>query len=63
MQWGCDVADQLFLPAWVEASPEGNYLYKRFGFYDLGRASEHFPGTIMRRDARRTVIEGGKGSV
>ncbi|EME80807.1 uncharacterized protein MYCFIDRAFT_122166, partial [Pseudocercospora fijiensis CIRAD86] len=32
LHWGCQVADQLSLAAWVEASPEGNFLYKRFGF-------------------------------
>lgn len=63
MQWGCDLANQLFLPAWVEASPEGNHLYRRHGFYDIGksRAGGELQGTNMRRDARRTVIEGGEG--
>lgn len=35
MRWGCELADLLFLPAWVEASPEGNFLYKKFGFCDF----------------------------
>lgn len=34
MRWGCELADLLFIPAWIEASAEGNFLYKRFGFYD-----------------------------
>ncbi|KXL50449.1 hypothetical protein M433DRAFT_54626, partial [Acidomyces richmondensis BFW] len=34
IQWGCDLADQLFLPGYIEASKEGNLLYKKFGFYD-----------------------------
>lgn len=61
MRWGCDVADLLFLPAWIEASPEGNYLYKRYGFYDYEEAAGGFGGTNMRRDARKTAIGGGKG--
>ncbi|GAB1312410.1 N-acetyltransferase domain-containing protein [Madurella fahalii] len=60
MQWGCDLADQLFLPAWIEASPEGNHLYRRHGFYDFSKVVGELEGTHMRRDARRTVIEGGK---
>lgn len=35
MRWGCELADLLFLPAWVEASPEGNFLYEKFGFCDF----------------------------
>ena len=34
MRWGCELADLLFLPAWIEASPEGNFLYRKFGFAD-----------------------------
>ncbi|KAK1762837.1 hypothetical protein QBC33DRAFT_255764 [Phialemonium atrogriseum] len=60
MQWGCDVADQLFLPGWIEASPEGNHLYKLHGFYDFGSAAGGLSGTNMKRDARKTVIQGGK---
>lgn len=60
MQWGCDLADQLFLPAWIEASPEGNQLYRRFGFYNFSRSAGGLEGTNMRRDARLTVIQGGK---
>lgn len=60
MQWGCDIADQLFLPGWIEASPEGNHLYKVYGFYDFENAAAGLGGTNMRRDARKTVIEGGK---
>ncbi|KAH9884420.1 acyl-CoA N-acyltransferase [Xylariomycetidae sp. FL2044] len=52
MQWGCDLADQLFLPAWIEASPEGNALYRKYGFYDLEPARGGLQGTNMRRDAR-----------
>ena len=35
MQWGNDVADSLMLPCWIEASPEGELLYKQMGY--LGR--------------------------
>ncbi|KAL1874780.1 hypothetical protein VTK73DRAFT_199 [Phialemonium thermophilum] len=62
MQWGCDLADQLFLPGWIEASPEGNHLYRRYGFYDLERAAGGLSGTNMRRDAARSLTYGGKES-
>ncbi|KIX94464.1 uncharacterized protein Z520_09850 [Fonsecaea multimorphosa CBS 102226] len=32
MQWGNDVADTLMLPCWIEASPEGELLYKQMGY-------------------------------
>ncbi|KAL2416022.1 hypothetical protein ABEF91_002985 [Exophiala dermatitidis] len=32
MQWGNDVADSLMLPCWIEASPEGEPLYKKMGY-------------------------------
>ncbi|KAK6851278.1 hypothetical protein PG987_000912 [Apiospora arundinis] len=53
MKWGCDLADQLGLPGWIEASPEGNYLYKVFGFYDVGKmgGEGEMAGTFMKRDA------------
>ena len=65
MQWGCDLADHLFLPAWIEASPEGNFLYKTFGFYDYEYldsfdGSDVPGGTNMKRDARKSAIEGGR---
>lgn len=65
MQWGVDTADSLCLPAWIEASPEGNLLYRRFGFHDyeeitrddelLGRKGEVL-GMTMRREARDTPV-------
>jgi hypothetical protein len=60
MKWGCDLADQLFLPGWIEASPEGNYLYKQHGFYDLEVAAGGLLGTNMKRDIRKSLIIGGK---
>lgn len=36
MQWGCDKADELGLPAYLEASPKGKGLYERFGFEAVG---------------------------
>ncbi|KAK7942838.1 gnat family protein [Apiospora aurea] len=53
MQWGCDLADQLALPGWIEASPEGNSLYKAFGFHDVGKITGQgaMSGTFMKRDA------------
>jgi hypothetical protein len=61
LQWGCDLADQLFLQGWIEASAEGNFLYKAFGFYDFGKMEGPVPGTMMKRDVRKTPVLGGKG--
>lgn len=62
LKWGCDLADQLFLPAWVEASPMGNYLYRRFGFRDveINEEGDVMQGSVMRREAKVEPIEGGK---
>lgn len=32
LKWGAELADKEGLPSWLEASPEGHGLYKRFGF-------------------------------
>lgn len=58
LQWGCDLADQLFLPAWVSGTADGILLYKRFGFEvsDVDTAG----GSLMKREARSTVITGGR---
>lgn len=57
MQWGCDVADALSLPAWIEASMQGHALYKCYDFVDVGE----FPGHViyMRREPKTTLREGG----
>ncbi|RMZ86194.1 hypothetical protein DV737_g198, partial [Chaetothyriales sp. CBS 132003] len=60
MEWGCDLADQLFLPGWVEASEDGSALYRTFGFYDYEKLTEPLPGVNMKRDPRVEGIEGGK---
>lgn len=63
MKWGCDVADTLFLPGWIEASEEGNFLYKTFGFYDyevLKYDEDLGGGTNMRREPLVRSFAGGK---
>jgi GNAT superfamily N-acetyltransferase len=32
MQWGNDVADAMMLPCWIEASPQGERLYRQIGY-------------------------------
>ena len=44
LKWGCDLADKLGLPAYLEATPKGKPLYERFGFEGVGN---------MRFDARK----------
>ncbi|KEQ85175.1 hypothetical protein M438DRAFT_318351 [Aureobasidium pullulans EXF-150] len=61
LQWGSDLADQLFLPSWVEASPAGNFLYRKFGYKDIEvNESGEMQGSTMRREAIVLPIEGGQ---
>jgi hypothetical protein len=60
LEWGCQLADLLFLPAWVEASPEGSLMYERHGFYTHELIEGDLTGPCMKRDARKTPIMGGK---
>ncbi|KAK5171300.1 uncharacterized protein LTR77_004444 [Saxophila tyrrhenica] len=60
LQWGCDVADKLGLPGWIEASKEGNFLYKAFGFYDYETIESDLDVTNMKRDAKVELAVGGK---
>ncbi|KAK3723124.1 hypothetical protein LTR37_001847 [Vermiconidia calcicola] len=60
LKWGCDLADLLGLPGWIEASEEGNFVYKMFGFYDYEKIEGELGGTNMKRDARTAAFEGGK---
>ncbi|THY79104.1 hypothetical protein D6C93_10157 [Aureobasidium pullulans] len=58
LQWGSDLADQLFLPSWVEASPAGNFLYRKFGYKDIEvNESGEMQGNTMRREARVLPVE------
>jgi hypothetical protein len=63
MQWGCDLADQLSLPGWVEASIEGQGLYRTFGFevYEiLKEENGDLPGCNMKRQPKLSATGGGK---
>lgn len=58
---GCDIADRLFLPAWVESSPVGEHLYSSFGFREVARpeiknSKFDLSGSAMRREARKPVV-------
>ncbi|KAF2213586.1 hypothetical protein CERZMDRAFT_117267 [Cercospora zeae-maydis SCOH1-5] len=57
MRWGCELADLLFIPAWIEASAEGNLLYQKFGFYNQQKLMHEGQdmGTCMRRNARSSA--------
>jgi GNAT superfamily N-acetyltransferase len=61
LQWGCDLADQLFLPSWVEASPTGNFLYRKYGYTDVDvKKGGDMAGSLMRREVKVRCIEGGR---
>ncbi|KAF2152226.1 hypothetical protein K461DRAFT_268207 [Myriangium duriaei CBS 260.36] len=50
VKWGCDLADHLFLPIWVDATESGRSFYQKFGFNMkyAGLPS----GELMMRDAK-----------
>ncbi|KAI9801613.1 MAG: hypothetical protein M1825_003292 [Sarcosagium campestre] len=57
VKWGCDLADHMFLPMWVESSTQGYKLYESNGFRTVEQA--HFKTekwdvnyTHMRRPAK-----------
>lgn len=60
LKWGCEVADLLGLPGWIEASEEGNYLYKVHGFYEHSKVEGEIEGVYMKRDAKAWATRGGK---
>lgn len=59
MDWGCNVADSMSLPAWIEASIEGNFLYKVHGFEDVETPTGFTTVTFMRREPGALIREGG----
>ena len=57
VQWGCQLADHLDLPMWVEASLIGKHLYAQCGFVEIARSHVktekwEIAQDIMRRPAR-----------
>ena len=37
VEWGVDAADRLGLPCWLQATPQGHGLYRKYGFVDVGK--------------------------
>ena len=67
MKWGCDLADHLMLPCFVEGSLEGEHLYRCMGFETLEKPyhkteslplPEHY--SFMRRPVKVSKLEGSK---
>lgn len=53
VQWGCDIADENGVPAYIDASKAGAPLYKKFGFEDRTEPGLGFPGIAsMVREPR-----------
>lgn len=57
VRWGCELADFLDLPAWVEASANGTHLYRSCGFEEVAptvskTAVWEIRGSLMRRPPR-----------
>jgi hypothetical protein len=67
VKWGCELADRLLVPAWVEASPFGHHLYETNGFKDVEYVktpskkwvSEY---TMMKREPK-TQLEAGRAII
>ncbi|KAK5701008.1 hypothetical protein LTR97_005527 [Elasticomyces elasticus] len=64
LRWGCDVADLLFIPGYIEASIEGNFLYKTYGFVDHEVIESDLgeEGMAMTRAANSKPLSGGKAA-
>jgi len=50
LKWGNNLADQLFLPSFVEASMDGAGLYRRYGYYEISKHEGDVEGFNMKRD-------------
>jgi GNAT superfamily N-acetyltransferase len=64
VEWGCGLADQLMLPAWVEASPYGHGLYAKYGYEDIEDVrvvTKSFVGEYMHM-RRPVTVQGFRGT-
>ncbi|GAM91097.1 hypothetical protein ANO11243_091440 [Dothideomycetidae sp. 11243] len=61
IQWGCDLADRMFLPVYVQSLRNRNSLYEKFGFEIRDDIEPVW--YIMTREARVDPVEGGKEAV
>lgn len=62
VKWGCDLADHLFLPVWVEGSEKGHELYLQNGFEDVENVNTQTKkmGVALLYDAKASEgIDGG----
>ena len=48
VKWGCELADHLFLPVWLEASEYGHKLYSQNGFEDVEAVDTRFGKWVSR---------------
>ncbi|RSL51386.1 hypothetical protein CEP52_016557 [Fusarium oligoseptatum] len=46
MKWGCDLADENGVEVYVDASRDGSFLYRKFGFVEQSLEGEDVPGII-----------------
>ncbi|KAJ5261294.1 acetyltransferase [Penicillium angulare] len=49
VQWGCDLADEQGVSAYVDASKKGAPLYQKFGFVDNGDPNEEVASMARRK--------------
>jgi hypothetical protein len=63
MLWGCQLADQLFLPGWVESSVMAAPLYRKFGFQDYEPVAAGTGGWTMKRPVNFVMLEENNNEV
>lgn len=68
VKWGCDLADHLFLPVWVEGSEKGHELYLQNGFEDVENVNTQTKKWVshyymMRRPRKVSMVEGKSLSI
>lgn len=61
MKWGCDLADENGAELYVDASKDGSFLYRKFGFIEKALEGEPAAGIIpMARALTEKSRSGGR---
>ncbi|RMJ01506.1 hypothetical protein CDV36_015752 [Fusarium kuroshium] len=59
MRWGCDLADENGVEVYVDASRDGSFLYRKFGFVEQSLEGEVVPGIIPMARVPASKRRGG----
>ncbi|OMP86142.1 hypothetical protein BK809_0003311, partial [Diplodia seriata] len=60
---GCEIADRLSLPVWVESSPVGERLYRAHGFElvvrpDIKNSRYNMSSPVFKREPKGPIVVG-----